>query len=529
VAWRHASHLVVILLLLGTALLAAHLWHVAAFQRRALVQLGHWAHRSTKDEFPEVPAIDGSGEIRQLAALLSQLQHYYQNREAEIRQTAFRDNLTHLPNRAHLRIRLNRDIRYAQEKNRTGALLTLDVQRFKQVNLVLGPASGDLLLRKMGQRLASTLPDKRCMLSRTGGNQFACLIPYCDEANALIMAKRLLKAMDEPFDIEGQAIDLMAQVGLALFPRDGVNADEVLSHAESALTAARKEFQSVRVYEPSMTAASEASLSLMSELKQALEHNEFKLYLQPKVRLSTKEVIGAEALIRWPHASRGMVPPDHFIPFAEQTGFIRALSMWVVEQSAIIWKELHATGLTMKLSVNLSTRDLMDKALPDKLQAIVSRHGVPRGSIVLEITESATMDDPQHAQQILTRLHEMGFLLSIDDFGTGYSSLAYLKALPVHELKIDRSFVMNMESDLDDAKIVRSTIDLAHNLGMTVVAEGLESDKAWKLLDGLQCDEAQGYFIDRPMPVEEFADWVRGWTAPNLQNVHLNTDFNNLV
>ena len=527
--WRDATLQISALLVTGVAILSFFLWREAAYIRSGLVRLSNWAHQATKDEFPEVPSIRGTSEMKRLTALLTRLSHYYQEREAEIRQTAFRDSLTHLPNRAYFRMRLSKDIRETQRKNRSGALLTLDIQRFKQVNVVLGQASGDLLLRKVGQRLASTLPDKRCMLGRTGGNQFSCLIPYCDEANALKMAQRLLRAMDEPFDIEGQAIDLMAQVGLALFPRDGVNADEVLSHSEAALTSARKQFQPVQIYDPSMETGAESSLTLLTELKHALEGNEFKLYLQPKIKLGTKEVIGAEALIRWPHASRGMVPPDRFIPFAEQTGFIRALSLWVVEQTAMTWKQLHLAGLDMKLSVNLSTRDLIDKELPQKLQAIAVRHGVHRGSIVLEITESATMEDPQHAQQILTRLHDMGFLLSIDDFGTGYSSLAYLKTLPVQELKIDRSFVMNMENDLNDAMIVRSTIDLAHNLGMTVVAEGLESDKGWKILDGLRCDEAQGYFISRPMPAEEFADWVHEWTAPNVQNVRLDTDFNNII
>ena len=218
-----------------------------------------------------------------------------------------------------------------------------------------------------------------------------------------------------------------------------------------------------------------------------------------------------------------------FIPFAEQTGFIRVLSLWVVDQAATIWRQWHDAGLNLKIAVNLSAHDLMDRDLPQHLHAILTRHQVPPGAMVLEITEGATMDDPAHAEHILTRLSELGFLLSIDDFGTGYSSLAYLKTLPVHELKIDKSFVLNMQNDLNDAKIVRSIIDLAHNLGMSVVAEGLESAKSWKLLEGLHCNEAQGFFISPPMPAGEFVDWVRDWQAPSVQDEYLNTDFTNIL
>jgi EAL domain-containing protein (putative c-di-GMP-specific phosphodiesterase class I) len=233
--------------------------------------------------------------------------------------------------------------------------------------------------------------------------------------------------------------------------------------------------------------------------------------------LRTGRVIGAEALIRWLHPERGMVPPMRFIPFAEQTGFIRVLSMWVLEAVADAAQALTARGHTLKIAVNLSTRDLMDQELPAKIESLLARHAIDPAGLVLEITESAIMDDPQRALGTLDRLHQMGLKLSIDDFGTGYSSLAYLKRLPVDELKIDRSFVMNMESDVQDAKIVRSTIDLAHNLGLTVVAEGIESVKALRILASLACDEAQGYFIARPMPVDEFADWLAGWTPPDLR------------
>jgi EAL domain-containing protein (putative c-di-GMP-specific phosphodiesterase class I) len=260
--------------------------------------------------------------------------------------------------------------------------------------------------------------------------------------------------------------------------------------------------------------ASETSLSLLTELRNAIENNEFRLHVQPKMKLATGEVVGVESLVRWQHPVRGNVFPDEFIPFAEQTGFIRVLTHWVLEQSAALCREMAAKGIHLKVSVNLSTRDLLDQDLPNKFGDILARHGVLPASFCLEITESAIMDDPVRAQQTLERLHAMGVDLSIDDFGTGYSSLAYLKRLPVDELKIDKSFVLNMENDIGDTKIVRSTIDLGHNMGLRVVAEGIESEAVWRLLAALGCDQGQGYFMSRPIPGDRLVEWIRNWVPP---------------
>jgi EAL domain-containing protein (putative c-di-GMP-specific phosphodiesterase class I) len=267
------------------------------------------------------------------------------------------------------------------------------------------------------------------------------------------------------------------------------------------------------MYDASIDAASALTLSLLTELRRAVEHGELRLYLQPKLTLDSGHVGGAEALVRWLHPQRGLVPPMEFIPFAEQTGFIRTLTIWVFEEAARQWLALRAEGLPLVISVNLSTRDLLDPELPQKFSALLLKHRVPADAFCLEITESAIMDDPQRALATLDRLSLLGFKLSIDDFGTGYSSLAYLKRLPVDELKIDKSFVMNMVDDQDDAKIVRSTIDLAHNLGLTVVAEGVENAQVWDALRALECDEAQGYHMGRPMPANEFPAWSLAWQA----------------
>ena len=265
------------------------------------------------------------------------------------------------------------------------------------------------------------------------------------------------------------------------------------------------------VYDTAIDKTSQESLSLLGELRRAIDNDEFRLHVQPKTLLPDGKVIGVEALVRWMHPKRGLLQPDHFIPFAEKTGFIRVLTRWVLEQAAALCSRWEAAGVHLKISVNLSTRDLLDQDLPTKFMEILAQHQVASSSFCLEITESAIMDDPVRAQQTLERLYAMGIELSIDDFGTGYSSLSYLKRLPVHELKIDRSFVMNMEHETDDATIVRSTIDLGHNMGLRVVAEGIESDAALQLLARMGCDQGQGYFISRPMPADQFLPWFRRW------------------
>jgi EAL domain-containing protein (putative c-di-GMP-specific phosphodiesterase class I) len=321
-------------------------------------------------------------------------------------------------------------------------------------------------------------------------------------------------------------VDVGAGIGVATFPAHAATADHLMARAEVAMYAAKARQAGVVVYDPALDSASEESLSLLSELRTAVDHDQLRLFLQPKVALSTGQVIGAEALVRWQHPQRGMVAPMRFIPFAEQTGFIRVITGWMIQQCATHWRELHAQGIETKLSVNLSTRDLLDQDLPAKLEKLLARETVDPHALCLEITESAIMDDPQRALQTLRRLHDMGLRLSIDDFGTGYSSLAYLKQMPLHELKIDKSFVMSMERDRADMKIVRSTIDLAHNLGLTVTAEGVETAQGFAILRAMKCDEAQGYFMAKPMPGADFASWVRGWDAPQTR---LQTEFAALI
>jgi EAL domain-containing protein (putative c-di-GMP-specific phosphodiesterase class I) len=377
----------------------------------------------------------------------------------------------------------------------------------------------------VAERLTTEVIGERDVLARLGGDEFAILLQGTNAQQAYPVSQRILRAFEQPITLDDHTVDLSAGIGIASAPDHGLEADTLLSRAEVAMYAAKQQQAGTVTYHPGLDSTSEESLTLLSELRYAVDNHQLRLYLQPKISLHTGQCIGAEALMRWEHPTRGIVPPMRFIPFAEQTGFVRVLTAWIIERAAVVSKQLSDAGMPMKIAINLSTRDLMDQDLPTKLDKLLSQHAVNPSMLVMEITESAIMDDPQRALVTLNRLHAMGLKLSIDDFGTGYSSLAYLKRLPVDELKIDKSFVMNMESDLQDAKIVRSTVDLAHNLGLTVVAEGVENAKSWKLLAGLSCDEAQGFLISRPMPCELFENWVREWEPPDTSHEWLGTEF----
>ncbi|MES2089736.1 MAG: EAL domain-containing protein [Pseudomonadota bacterium] len=483
------------------------------------------ARRLERGDYGAEVKVSSRDEIGELAQSFETMRLAIQTREGEIRRLAYQDSLTDLPNREQFRHDLRQSIARSREENIPCSILLLDMDRFKHVNDVLGHRFGDRLLRSVAERLRAEVLGERDVLARLGGDEFAILLQDTDAKKAYPVAQRIMRAFERPITLDDHTVDLGAGIGIASAPDHGQEADTLLSRAEVAMYAAKQQQAGTITYHPGLDSTSEESLTLLSELRYAVDNQQLRLYLQPKISLHTGQCIGAEALMRWEHPTRGIVPPMRFIPFAEQTGFVRLLTAWIIEKSAIMSRQLSDAGLPMKIAVNLSTRDLMDQDLPLKLEKLLSQHAVNPSLLVLEITESAIMDDPQRALQTLNRLHAMGLKLSIDDFGTGYSSLAYLKRLPVDELKIDKSFVMNMESDLQDAKIVRSTVDLAHNLGLTVVAEGVENAKSWKLLAGLSCDEAQGFLISRPMPAEQFENWARQWTPPDTTQEWLGTEF----
>jgi diguanylate cyclase (GGDEF)-like protein len=451
--------------------------------------------------------------------------------QAQVLRLAYWDSLTGLPNRERFRevvraaIRDAADARLANGIGTSVAVVMIDLNRFKHVNDVLGYSVGDQVLVGLAERLGRALARDGDVVARLSGDEFGILLRNVDAQQAQAVALRIEQSLDQPLVLGEHRIDMGAGIGIACWPQHAEDDDTLLVRAEMAMYAAKRRSNGPVTYDPAIDATSAQTLTLISELRQAVDRNELRLYLQPKLALEDRRVVGAEALVRWQHPQRGLVPPVQFIPFAEQTGFIRYLTMWVFEEAAKHWLALADEGLQLRLSVNLSTRDLLDLDLPQKFGALLARHGVPAAAFCLEITESAIMDDPQRALATLDALSAMGFRLSIDDFGTGYSSLAYLKRLPVDELKIDQSFVSNMQSDRDDEMIVRSTIDLAHNLGIMVVAEGVESAEAWNLLRDLKCDQAQGYHMGRPMPVGEFSAWSTSWgmrrAAGDTDGIHL--------
>ena len=434
----------------------------------------------------------------------------------EIRQLAYWDRLTGLPNRAQFREAVQAHmLKFAQDTNGSAdknmAIIMLDMDRFKHVNDVLGYSFGDQLLIAVARRLTEREMRVGDMVARLGGDEFAVILSGSDAETAVAVAQRIAKSFEQPLALEDQNVDMSASMGIACFPQHAQEVDALLSRAEVAMYAAKARTTLMQVYDPSLDSASTQTLSMLSELRQAVAQGELRLFLQPKIALATNRVVAAEALVRWQHPERGLVPPLDFIPFAEQTGFVRELTNWVFRETARLFQSLDSGSPNLRIAINLSTRDLLDVEFPARLDVMLAEFNVQPQAFCLEITESAIMDDPQRAQNTLQILSDRGFKLSIDDFGTGYSSLAYLKSLPVDELKIDKSFVMKMESDEDDAKIVRSTIDLAHNLGLTVVAEGVENALIWDKLKALECDEAQGYFMSRPIPAHEFNAWARAW------------------
>jgi diguanylate cyclase (GGDEF)-like protein/PAS domain S-box-containing protein len=428
--------------------------------------------------------------------------------EDALAHQALHDLLTDLPNRTLLHDRLRQAIRGAKRDSSSLALLVMDLDRFKEVNDTFGHHYGDLLLRQVCQRLQDALRGSDT-LARLGGDEFALLLPVADAAVAGQVAQRLLEVLDEPFAIEGHSFAIGASIGIALYPQHADDADALLRRADVAMYVAKRSGSGYALYAAEQDQHSPSRLGLTAELRHAIEHGQLLLHYQPKLELRGSTVIGVEALVRWQHPQQGLVPPDQFIPLAEQSGLIRPLTEWVLTTATRQYDEWRSAGLDLPVAVNLSMRNLHDPQLSHTIAGLLSSLDVSPAALNLEITESSLMADPERAMAVLSGLRELGLSIAIDDFGTGYSSLAYLKRLPVAELKIDRSFVRDMATDASDLAIVRSTVELAHNLGLRVVAEGVEDSASQKLLTLLGCDQAQGYYISRPLPAAELTDWLR--------------------
>jgi diguanylate cyclase (GGDEF)-like protein len=496
---------------LGLALFVAGSTELARRITTPLRQLVGTAEQMGRGEYDhQLPALRDKDEIGDLARAFDTMRGSIRAQQSEILQLAYWDRLTELPNRTQFRDLLQQSIKASVALGAGATPITvvlLNLDRFKHVNDVLGYAFGDGLLVAVARRLSALITPDVGVVARLGGDEFAVLIKGSDAAASLVVAQRIAASFEVPLTLDDQTVDFSAGIGIASWPAHAQDVDMLLSRAEIAMYVAKQKTTGIQVYDPALDSSSTQTLSLLTELRHAVEEGQLRLYLQPKLHLADNTVVAAEALVRWQHPVRGLVPPMEFIPFAEQTGFVRQLTLWMFEEVARALPALCADGRPLRVAINLSTRDLLDQDFPAKLDAMMAKHNVPTEAFCLEITESAIMDDPQRAEATLNRLAERGFKLSIDDFGTGYSSLAYLKRLPVNELKIDKSFVMGMEKDESDGKIVRSTIDLAHNLGLSVVAEGVENQAILDKLRELECDEAQGYYMSKPIPLNDFIAW----------------------
>ncbi len=427
---------------------------------------------------------------------------------------AMHDTLTGLPNRNLFKDRLEQALaRSARSGHQTG-LLFLDLDRFKEVNDALGHKQGDELIKLIAKRLTTAVRDADSV-ARLGGDEFAIIVPDVNNSSTLIaVAERFTELLREPFEINNVTVNVEASIGVTLYPEHGEDADSLMQHADIAMYAAKDGGLDYAFYSAEHDSNSPIKLALAGELRRALDNdNELEMHYHPLVDLHTGDVTGVEALIRWNHPTRGFIFPDDFIPLAEQSGLIRPLTLKALDIALAQCRKWHDQGLDLRVAVNLSARNLRESDLPDRVAALLRRHGVPASHLELEVTESGLLADPEYANTLLHQLSDLGIHLALDDFGTGYSSLSYLKNLPVNQLKIDRSFVNNMNNDATDAMIVRSVIDLAHNLGLKVTAEGVETETQLDHLNSLSCDTIQGYHLTKPLPASLIAEWVTGYNA----------------
>jgi diguanylate cyclase (GGDEF)-like protein len=426
----------------------------------------------------------------------------------EIEHQALHDSLTGLPNRVLFRDRVEQALHAAKRSPGEVAVMFLDLDRFKEVNDTLGHESGDELLGEVGQRLARSLRAGDT-IARLGGDEFGVLASGLDDAeDALVIARKLRQAVEWPFTLGGFTLEVEASIGIAIFPEHGTDVDTLLRHADVAMYQSKDAYSGVGIYSPERDVYSPDRLKLLGELRRAIEQNELVVHYQPKVNLRTSKVIGFEALVRWQHPEQGLLAPDRFVPFAEHTGLVKPLTRFVMREAVRACAKWQEQGLDLGVAMNLSARDLLDLNLPDEVGLLLSETRIDPGRLELEITENTILSDPVRTRAILSRLKELGVRLAIDDFGSGYSSLGYLKRLPLDVLKIDKSFVMTMMADEDSAAIVRSTIDLAHNLGLEVVAEGVASATINAELAALRCDAGQGFYFCAPLSEAEAATWA---------------------
>ncbi|MFT5697491.1 MAG: diguanylate cyclase (GGDEF)-like protein [Desulforhopalus sp.] len=442
--------------------------------------------------------IDQTSDLRRQSIVLEQ----------KAAHDATHDSLTGLPNRTLFIDRLQQAANGAKRDDTIIGILTLDINRFKEVNDSLGHYNGDRLLKQIAIRLSSMVRDSDTF-ARTGGDEFGFILPNAISEDGIgRIVKKINQSLAIPFILENLSIEVQVSIGASTFPKHGIDADTLIQKADIAMYVAKQNNAGFALYSKDYDQQHPHRLTLMGELRRAIQNDELLMSYQPKIVSATGKLHAVEALIRWNHPQHDLMPPDDFIPLAERTGLIDDLTVWVLKKSlkqCAIW---HKAGNTIGMAVNVSSLCLLNPDFPETLTGLLAAYQLPTDLLILEITETSMMVEPDRALSILNRIHQQGVKISIDDFGTGYSSLAYLKKLPVSELKIDKSFVLDMLTNESDATIVNATIQLGHNLGLQVVAEGVEDQKTLDRLRAMGCDLQQGYFISHPVSADDLTAWA---------------------
>lgn len=452
--------------------------------------------------------VDQTQELREETSVLEQ----------KAMHGATHDALTNLPNRVLFRDRVAQAIRNAKREKQKLAVMLLDIDRFKEINDTIGHHNGDRLLKQMALRLSGVIRESDT-LARLGGDEFAILLPSIEMDNdAANVARKVRNALRSPFILADLSIDVQASIGAVLFPDHGEEVDTLIQRVDVAMYVAKQDNAGFVVYSQKLDQYSPQRLTLIGELRQAIENDLLLLHYQPKLDTKTDRITEVEALVRWNHPIHGMMPPEDFISLAERTGLIKHLTRWVLKhalQQGAIWRR---QGIDIRIAVNLSTRNFLDPDFPEVITGLLAAYDFPPELLMLEITETTIMTDPDYSLGAINRITQIGVQFSIDDFGTGYSSLSYLKKLPLSELKIDKSFVLEMMEDENDAVIVHATIELAHNLGLKVVAEGVENKAIMEKLQDLGCDVLQGFEISKPIAAKDFINWYESFAQARTKN-----------
>ena len=446
-------------------------------------------------------------ETKNLITAFKEMRRQIHTRQEELEYHALHDELTGLANRALLIDRLEQSIHNAKQEKSSFSILIMDLDRFKEVNDTLGHAVGDKLLQQVAKRLTNLLREVDVIV-RLGGDEFAVLLPTAHEKHAEIIAKKIINEFQMVFTVDNTPLYIGISIGISVYPQHGTTAQILQQRADVAMYVAKRNKTAYEIYNQKHDEYSVGRLALISDLRNAIDQNQLFMEYQPIVDLKTGKVIYAEALLRWNHPEHGKVFPDDIIPIAEQTGLINPITYWILDTTAKYNKRLQANDTNIKIAINLSVYNLQESDFVENIIAIYEHNKISTSNFIMEVTESVMMTNPKKSIDVLNQLNKLGIEIAIDDFGTGYSSLAYLKQLPLSKLKIDKSFIMDMIEDDNDAMIVRSTIDLAHNLGMKVVAEGIEEKEMVDLLQILGCEFGQGYYMSHPINEDDFEKWT---------------------